>query len=538
VKRLAAPLLALAALAAAGTARRPPPQADLLIRGGTVYTGADAEPFVGDVAVTGDRISYVGPPRPTRARRVIDARGLVVAPGFIDAHTHPDTFIRSPDAGARLNLAWLAQGVSTIVGGVDGGGTPDVAADAKRLEAAGIGTNYVPFVGFGAIRERVLGQADRAPAPAELARERALAAAAMCQGAAGLSTGLFYAPQSFATTDEVAAVAAEAGSRGGLYDTHQRDESNYTIGLMASTREALEIGRRANAPVHFAHLKALGVDLHGRAPELLALIEAARASGQDVTADQYPWLASGSSVDAALMPRWAVAGGYRAMLARFDDAGQLVRIKAEMAENLRRRGGPASLLLTSAGQPWTGRTLEQVAAGWRLSSVDAAIRILRTPDAAGTGPAGVGVASFNMVDRDVDRIMRAPRVVTGSDGSDGHPRQFATFPRKYRVYVRERGVLTMREFVRRSTGLTADIYRLGQRGYLRPGYRADVVVLDPERYAPAADYVHPTRPSVGVRLLLVNGRAALENGRATGVAAGRVLLRPRPANCPAPDSPR
>ncbi|PAX06799.1 N-acyl-D-amino-acid deacylase family protein [Sphingomonas lenta] len=524
-------ILCCAALLAGPAATRP--SVDVVIRGGTIYTGAEAPPFVGDVEVAGDRIVYAGPGRNTTAKRVIDARSKIVAPGFIDPHTHPDTYIRSADPKQRLNLPWLAQGVTTIVVGGDGRGSPDVAADLGRLERSGIGTNVAAMVGFGEIRTRVLGRVDRAPTPAELARERALAAKAMCEGALGLSTGLFYAPQSYARTDEVVAVAAEVGKRGGLYDTHQRDESNYTIGLLASTREALAIGRAAGTPVHFSHLKALGVDLHGQAPALIAAIEQARAAGLRVTADQYPWLASGSSLDAALVPNWAVDGGYKALLARLDDVGLLARIRTEMRENLRRRGGPESILLTSAGRPWTGKTLGQAAAGWRVEPIDAAIRILRVPNAAGDNPAGAGVASFNMADRDVDLIMRQSWVVTASDGSDGHPRQFASFPRKYRVYVRERKVIGLADFIRRSTGLTADIYGIARRGYLRPGYHADVVVFDPERYAPRADYVRPTQPSVGVDALLVNGRLALERGAPTGIAAGRALRRPRPAGCPA-----
>ena len=500
-------------------------QVDTIIRGGTIYTGADAPPRVGDVEIAGDRIVYVGPSRRTAAARVIDARGRIVAPGFIDAHTHPDSYIRSADAKARLNLPWLAQGVSTIVTGVDGGGTPEVAADARKLEASGIGTNVAPFVGFGAIRARVLGQDDRAPTPAELAREKALAARAMCEGALGLSTGLFYAPQRFATTDEVAAVAAEAGKRGGMYDTHQRDESSYSIGLMASTREAIEIGRRAGTPVHFAHLKALGVDLQGKAPELIAIIAAARRRGQDVTADQYPWLASGSAVAAALVPGWALDGGDAKMIARFDDPATATKVRAEMRENLRRRGGAGAILLTGQNQPWTGKTLAQMAAGWRTDPIEAAIRILKTPGAE------TGIASFNMADRDVDLIMKQPWVVTSSDGSDGHPRQYATFPKLYATYVRERRVLTLGQMIRRSTGATADLYRLKDRGYLRAGAFADVVVFDPARYAPRADYVRPREPSVGVDALFVNGRLALRNGAATGAAAGRALLRPTPAGC-------
>ena len=529
MKRRLAPLLALLALLAGpAMARDVAPRVDVAIRGGTVFTGGTVPASIGDVEIRGDRIVYVGPPRRTPATRVIDARGQIVAPGFIDAHTHPDTYLRSSDARARLNLPWLAQGVSTIVTGVDGYGTPDIAGDARTLERSRIGTNTVPFVGFGAVRRRVLGQSSRAPSAAELARMKALVAGAMCQGATGLSTGLFYAPQSFATTEEVIAVAREAGARGGLYDTHQRDESTYSIGLLGSVHEVLRIGLEARMPVHFAHLKALGVDVQGQAPAVIAAIEQARRAGQDVTADQYPWLASGSSVDAALLPGWAQDGGYKALVARFDDAATLARIRQAMRENLHRRGGAGALLLTSARQPWTGRTLEQMAQAWRVDPIDAAIRILRTPNAAGTDPAGAAVASFNMADRDVDLIMRQPWVVTSSDGSDGHPRQYATFPRKYQVYVRQRHVITLADFIRRSTGATADMYRIARRGYLRAGYFADVVVFDPAGYAPRADYLHPRVPSVGVRALLVNGRVALRAGRATGVAAGRVLLRPQP----------
>lgn len=507
------------------------PRVDIVIHGGTIYTGAEGAPFVGDVELTGDRIVYVGRPRGTAAGEVIDARGMIVAPGLIDAHTHPDSYIRSPDPKARLNLPWLTQGVSTVVIGVDGYGTYEVARDAHALEASGIGTNIVPFVGFGAIRTHVLGQDARAPTSAELAEERRLAAKGMCEGAYGLSTGLFYPPQSFAKTDEVAAVASESGKRGGMYDTHQRDESNYSIGLLASTREAIAIGKSAGTPVHFAHLKALGVPVQGQAPALIATIEAARRAGQVVTADQYPWLASGSSVDAALVPGWAMDGGYKRLLARFDDPATMARLKSAMADNLRRRGGAGALLLTAQGQPWTGKTLAEMAATWQLSPIDAAIRILRTPNATGDGPAGSDVASFNMVDRDVDLIMKQPWVVTSSDGSDGHPRQYATFPRLYRTYVVDRKVITLRQFIRRSTGATADMYRIPQRGYLRPGYFADVVVLDPKGYAPRADYLHPRETSVGVVALFVNGRRALTDGTATGAATGRALLRPRPAGC-------
>lgn len=537
VRRTIGALAAAATLlSGAGAMARADEAVDVIIRGGTIYDGGTGQPFVGDVAIRGDRIVAVGSVGRYTAARVIDAKGMIVAPGFIDPHTHADSFLRSPDKAVRVNAAWLHQGVSTAMIGVDGNGTPDVAADSGKLAASGIGTNIVPFVGFGPVRQRVLGQDARAPTAVELDAMKALVAKGMCEGAVGLSTGLFYAPQSFASTDEVVAVAREAAIRGGLYDTHQRDESSYSIGLLGSVEEAIAIGKQAGMPVHFAHLKALGVDVHGQAGAVIAAIDAARKVGIDVTADQYPWLASGSNLDASLLPRWAVDGGGAALLKRLDDPAALARIRSEMQDNLRRRGGASALLLIAEGFPWSGKTLAEVADEWKLDSRDAALRIIRESIEAkirGQTGGGTAVASFNMAQADVDLLMQQPWMVTSSDGSDGHPRMFATFPEKYVRYVRERKVISLPTFIRQSTGRTADIYKLDQRGYLRPGYFADVVVLDPAGYAPRADYVRPRELSVGVKKLFVNGALAVDDSRATGNAAGRALLRPTPTACTA-----
>ena len=537
VRRTIAALAAAATLFSVGGAMARTDEAvDVIIRGGTIYDGGEGEPFVGDVAIRGDRIIAIGKPGQYTAARIIDATGMIVAPGFIDPHTHADSFLRSPDKAVRVNAAWLHQGVSTVMIGVDGNGTPDVAADSGKLAASGIGTNIVPFVGFGPVRQRVLGQDARAPSATELDAMKALVAKGMCEGAVGLSTGLFYAPQSFASTDEVVAVAREAAIRGGLYDTHQRDESSYSIGLLGSVEEAIAIGKQAGMPVHFAHLKALGVDVHGQAGAVIAAIDAARKAGIDVTADQYPWLASGSNLDASLLPRWAVDGGGAALLKRLDDPATLARIRGEMQDNLRRRGGASALLLIAEGFPWTGKTLAEVADEWKLDSRDAALRIIRQSIEAksrGQKGGGTAVASFNMAQADVDLLMQQPWMVTSSDGSDGHPRMFATFPEKYVRYVRERKVISLPTFIRQSTGRTADIYKLDRRGYLRPGYFADVVVLDPAGYAPRADYVRPRDLSVGVKKLFVNGALAVDDSQATGIAAGRALLRPAPPACAA-----
>ncbi|WP_315762376.1 N-acyl-D-amino-acid deacylase family protein [Sphingomonas sp. Y38-1Y] len=505
----------LAGLALLGAA---PVPADLLIRGGTVVAGEGAS-FTGDVAVRGDRIVAVGRKLSLSAARVVEARGLIVAPGFIDPHAHVEAELLGEDARARLVGKFLMQGVTTAFIGNDGGGALDSGAVLASAKARPVGINYATYVGFGSVRRAVLGEADRARTATERARMQALVTRAMCGGALGLSSGLFYAPQSFARTDEVADVARAAGKLGGFYDTHLRDESSYTIGLEAAVAEALAIGRRAGAPVHIAHIKALGADVEGHAPRVIAAIEAARAAGQRVTADQYPWDASGTSLVAALVPGWVQAGGRGAMLAQLDQP----RARSEMAENLRRRGGPAKLLLTGGPAPYRGRTLADIAGA--RDPVAAAIEVIRVEDPP--------VASFNQSERDIEAFMRRPWVMTGSDASTGHPRAYGSFARKYAVYVRARRVLDPAAFVARSSTLAADTFGLKDRGRIAPGAFADLVLFDPARYAARATYQRPTEPAAGVAMVLVNGRVAVEGGRLTGVAAGRALPRTPPAGaCP------
>lgn len=523
MKRFHLLLAGLSGLALGGAG--PPPVVDLLLKGGTIHDGSERAAFVGDVAVTGDRISHVGRALKLRAARTIDARGLIVAPGFIDPHTHADVSPADP-AQRRLNL-WLAQGVTTIVTGNDGYGSFHIDGQTKVLTEAAIGPNLASHVGFGAVRTAVVGEGDVPASPDQISRMQALVAKAMCDGALGLSAGLFYAPQKFAPTDEVIAVARAAAMRGGLYDTHQRDESSYDIGLLASVEEVLRIGREAGMRVHFSHLKALGADVHGKAAEVIARIEAARAAGQQVTADQYPYTASGTSVAAALLPGWAQAGGIGAIQARIADPAQRSRLRADMADNLRRRGGAAALLLTAPGRPWSGKRLDAVAAGWQVDAIDAALRIISDD------PGGGAAASFNMADADIEAIMRQPWVVTGSDGSAGHPRIAGTFPQKYQTYVVEKQTITLARFIRQSTGRTADLLRLDRRGYLRPGWFADVVVFDPRSYAPRSDYEHPDALAVGVNTLLINGQLAIDGGRLGSNLPGRVLRRTSVPNCPA-----
>jgi N-acyl-D-aspartate/D-glutamate deacylase len=502
------------------------PRLDLLLRGGQVIDGTGAPARRADVGVIGDRIVLVGDGQGRDAARVLDVTGLIVAPGFIDPHTHAGSDLASDDAAIRANVNYVTQGVTTVFIGNDGDGRPDIATWFGDLDRRGVGVNVAGLVGFGAVRQAVVGQAARAPTEAELARMKTLVAGAMCEGAIGFSTGLYYAPQSFATTDEVIALAREAATRGGVYDSHLRDEGSDNIGLLAAVEEALRVGREAGMPVHFAHIKALGVDVHGKAADVIALIEAERAKGARVTADHYPWSASGTRVSNALMPRWAMDGGEAALRGRLADPALRGRLVADITANLRRRGGPFSLLLTSG--PFAGKRLGEVAAAWKVDPVEAAIRVVRDEGDA-------RVASFNMTDADIGAFAVQPWVMTGSDGSSGHPRKYGTFPLAWTRFVTGGRLLTPEQYVRRSSGLVADTFAIEGRGYLAAGKFADIVVFDPKTFAATADYEHPTRLSSGVRWALVNGRLAIEDGRPTLVLAGKGLRRPvHPAwKCPA-----
>ena len=526
VARIALAITAAGALIGAAAQE---PATDIVIRGGTIYPG-NAAPFRGDVAIRADRIVYVGPKAPGRAKKVIDATGLIVAPGFIDPHTHADAALASNDPAARLVLPFLMQGVTTAFTGVDGYGDADVARAFGRTiadEASGgvssakpereTGINFASYVGFGDVRRRVIGEADRAPTVRELTQMADLVSDAMCQGALGLSTGLFYAPQSFAKSDEVVTLARAAAAKGGIYDTHLRDESSYTIGLHGAIEEALRIGREANIPVHIAHIKALGVDVHGQAPAIIAMIEAAQRAGQVVHADQYAWSASHTSLSAALIPRRAQDGGRDAMLKRFDDGPSMESMRSEIAENLRRRGGAASLLITSGPADAQGKTLEAVAKEQGVDPVVAAIAILKQSEAR--------VASFNQNENDIAAFMLRPWVVTSSDATLGHPRYYGSFARKYATYVKDQKVMSLQAFIDQSTATAAAMFSLEGRGQLKVGAFADVIAFEPKTFASRADYANPFLLATGMRTVVVNGKVAIDNGAPTGVAAGRPLPR-------------
>ena len=508
-------LPAAALLAAAPHAAAQQIPADVLIRGGTVVDGTGSAPRRADVAVRGDRIVFIGDAQNrVRAARTIDATGLIVAPGGVDPHAHVTEDLS--DSASASNVPFLMQGVTTVITGNDGHGTPRVKEMMEGWERHRLGTNAAVLVGHGATRRTVMGMSSAAPTPAQLDSMRSLVRQAMEAGAVGLSSGLFYAPGSFGTTEEVIELARVAARYGGLYDSHTRDESSYGIGLVASVGEALRVGRESGARVNISHIKALGVDVWGKSDSVIAMVRAARAAGQLVTADQYPYTASGTGMGAALLPRWAESGGGDSVRARLGDASLRPRIEREMLDNMRRRGGANSLLITSSrDSSLRGKTLLEVARERGKDTLQTAIDIILG--------GGAGLASFNMNEDDIKAFMKEDWVATGSDGSGGHPRKYGTFPRKLRRYVLDDSVVTLPAAIRAASSITARQFRLAERGELRDGWFADVIVFDPATIRDEATFEEPRRLATGVRYVMVNGTLAVENGEYTGARAGRVL---------------
>ena len=487
---------------------------DLIIRGGSVIDGSGAPAQKADIGIAGDRIVFIGSSNGKQATRVIDAPGLIVTPGFIDPHTHTAGDLSDPKRSR--NDAYLMQGVTTVATGNDGDSPKEIGATLAKWEHQGIGTNAALFIGQGTVRGEVMKMSDGKPTDEQLAQMKHLVEAAMQQGAIGISTGLYYAPGSYSSTEEVIELAKVAAQYHGIYDTHMRDESSYTIGLLGSVRETIRIGREAHLTVMISHIKALGADVWGQSADVIKVIDDARREGINVVASQYPYTASGTSVTAALVPRWAEANGV--LLKNLDDPAVHTKLINEMNQNLVRRGGPDSLLMTAPrDKTVTGKTLAAIAKERNESPVDAAIEIIKS--------GGSAVASFNMKENDIEAYMRQPWVMTCSDGSEGHPRKYGTYPRKIHDYVYERHIIFLEAAVRSSTSLPAETLGLKDRGLLKPGYFADVLVFDPKTFQERATYESPRVLAAGVRYLTVNGRLAIDEGNLTTTLAGKALKR-------------
>jgi N-acyl-D-amino-acid deacylase len=482
------------------------PSFDVLIRNGRVLDGAGNPWLRADIGIRGDRIAAVGRLDADKAARVIDAGDRLVTPGFIDVHSHAAEGLTRPPLRQAQPL--IAQGVTTIVANPDGGGPVDLSAQRTRLESGGLGPNVALLIGHGSVRREVMGAANRAPSMDELERMRALVRRGMTDGAYGLSSGLFYVPGSFAQTEEVIALAAAAGERGGIYTSHIRDEGNYDRGLLASVDEVIRIAEEAKVVGIVTHMKALGPESWGLAVTATNHIEQARARGVQVFADQYPYEASSTNLRAALLP------------------GGVAPTEAVVRENLKRRGGPDSIQIASyrPDPSLEGKTLSQIAADRKASPEEAAMELI--------GRGSPSIVSFNMSEGDIRQIMTRPYTMASSDGglilpSEGkpHPRDYGAFARRLGVYVRDRKVVDLEFAIRSMTTLPAAVFAIKDRGAIREGAFADIAVFDLARVRDVATYSDPHHLAEGMSYVLVNGVVVIDDGRFTDALPGRVLQK-------------
>ncbi len=494
----------------------------IVLKGGSIYDGTGGKPYVGDVLLEDGRIAAIGtadkPLANPNADRTIDCTGLIVAPGFIDLHNHSDTPIVQKETRDGRN--YLTQGCTTIVTGNCGGGQVDIGKYFGELDENGIGVNVVHLVPAGAVRNRVMGAVNRPPSAEELQRMQKLVEDGMQGGAYGMSTGLIYVPGAYADTDEIVSLAEIVGKHGGIYASHIRGEGKTLLDAVA---EAIEIGRRANLPVHVSHFKASGKAYWGGVRPASQLIEKARAAGQTVTADQYPYTASSTSLAAMVLSSEAREGSNADLAKRLKDETKLPELREQIAKNIIDR---VRIQIASYGPKpqWSGKAIADIAEAEGREPVDVVVEILQN--------GGCAAVSFTMNEEDVRFVMQLPWVATASDGavkvannSKPHPRSYGTFTRKLGRYSIQEGVLPLEQAIRSCSGLPADILSLSDRGYLKTGQAADVVVLDPKTLMDKATYEEPFEHSDGVRYVLVNGRIAIDDGKSTGALAGKPLRK-------------
>ncbi len=493
----------------------------MLIRNGRVLDGTGNPWYRADIGITGDRIIAMGSIGNAAAKTIIDAADRYVTPGFIDVHSHAGGGLATDELKHGQPL--LAQGLTTVFVNPDGGGPIDLAAQRATYEKQRLGTNVAQFVPHGSIRREVMGMSDRDPTAAEVARMVDLARQGMVDGGVGLSSGLYYAPGSYSKTAEVVAMARATAPFGGVYSSHIRDESDYTIGVVAAVQEVIEIAEQGGVIGVVSHMKALGPASWGLSKTLIERIDAARQRGVQVFADQYPYEASGTGIVGALMPRSAQVGGREAMMKRI--TGELRgEIREQVKTNISRRGGAETLMISrySADPSFEGQRLSALAAKAGVAPEEYALQMLEKGDAS--------LVSFNMSENDIEGIMRQPWTMTCTDGDlvrmgEGvpHPRAYGAFARKLKRYVRERNALDFAAAIRSMTTLPATVFGLKDRGQLRPGAFADVLIFDVSKVNDAATYDKPHQLSEGFNDIIVNGELVRRNGTFSTTLAGRVL---------------
>jgi N-acyl-D-amino-acid deacylase len=548
-------LLAILLLAPAAHAQAVP--YDLVIRNGHIIDGTGSPWYAGDIAIRGGRIAALRKLDGASAKRTIDAHGMVVAPGFIDMLGQSElTMLVNPHLPSKIY-----QGITTEITGEGSTIAPItdqlVKADRvtyehygvqptwrtlreyfARLRKQGMGINLATYVGATQIRRVVIGDDNRPPTAAELERMKALVRDAMHEGAVGLSTSLQYAPAMYAKTEELIALAAEAGKLGGIYASHIRDEGD---GILPALDEAIQIGRDGHLPVEIWHLKAAGKANWGRMPEIIARIEQARKSGVDIGADTYAYTASFNTFS-AIIPPWAHDGGDGSLLERLKDPAARARIRKEMESSggdwnneWQQVTGPGSIIIGAVQNPKLlpiqGKTIAEIAKLWGKDPIDTVFDLL-IEDSAFTS-----VAMFTMAEPDVALALRQPWVSicndsqgTGPEGLLGkehpHPRAYGTFPHVLRKYVREDKTLTLEDAIRKFSALSAQKMRLADRGVLKQGMWADIVVFDPDTIRDVATFDNPNQLSDGMRFVLVNGVPVIDEGKMTNALPGKVVLGP------------
>lgn len=493
-------------------------EADILIVNGTVYNGKDTIPNNNAIAIKDDKIIFIGDKTSVSiiANKTIDASGLIVSPGFIDPHTHADRELK--DSTKSHNKPFLFQGITTVVTGNDGNSFYPTSEYKAKYETHGIGTNAVLLVGHGTVRKQVMGKSDRKASKAEITKMQTLVQQEMDAGAFGISTGLFYAPGSYSNTEEVIALAKTVSKNNGIYDTHLRDESSYTVGLIPAIDEAIEIGRQAKLPIHISHIKCLGVDVWKQSDAIVKRIENAQKEGIEVTANQYPYDASATGLKAAVVPRWAESGGKDSLFIRYSNPALKLRILEETKKNITRRGGPAKLLIVKSDEPkFVGKNLLEISEMLNITPEIAVFKALET--------GYIRVASFNMNPYDIHNFMKQNWVITGSDGNTGHPRKYGTFPRKYHKYVQQGKVVNIASFINNSTSKIADIFRIKNRGKLQESYYADIIIFNPKTFRDKADYADAFQLAEGLEYSIINGKLSIENSIFTNQLNGKVLKK-------------
>jgi N-acyl-D-amino-acid deacylase len=534
-----------------------PPAFDLVIRNGHIIDGTGSPWYSGDIGIRQGRIARIGNLAGAQAKHSIDARGLVVAPGFIDMLGQSElTILVDPRLPSKIY-----QGITTEITGEGDSIAPQtdrtIAENRRqyerykinpdwrtfreyfaRLEKQGMGINLGTYVGATQVRRAVIGDADRAPAPAELDRMKALVDQAMREGARGLSTALEYAPAPFASTDELIALAGESAKFGGIYATHMRNEG---AGIMSALAEVVRIAREGNTPVEIFHLKTGGVRNWGRMPEVIKFIDGARSSGLDIEADTYAYTAWNNSLS-AFIPPWAHDGGDDRLIERLRDPATRARIRQDMTtpsdawdNEWQEIPGPDAILVSAVLnpelRPLQGKRISEIAKEWHKDPIDAICDLL-IEDHADTE-----VSVFAMKEADVELALAQPWVSVDNDYSgtspEGllgqehpHPRAYGTFPRILAKFVRQEHLLTLPEAIRKFTALPAQRERLTDRGVLKEDMWADIVVFDPSTIRDVATYENPNQLSVGMRYVLVNGVLVIDDGKMTGERPGRVLLGP------------